>query len=128
MVVNQAREAVERYFDAFNKKDSKLVSKTLHYPHIRIDPAGRIKITENEHDAKTSHEQVFNLLSQRDEWLYSKLDSIEEIHESSVKVHFRLVYSRYRSDGSKISMNDSLWIVTLRDGEWKILARSSYAS
>ena len=87
-----------------------------------------MKIAMNELDSKTSNEWVFNKLLQRDEWAYSKLDSIEVVHESSVKVHFRLVYSRYRADDSKISENNSLWIVTLRDGDWKILARSSYAS
>jgi hypothetical protein len=128
MVVNQAREAVERYFAAFNKKDSELVSKTLHYPHFRIDPEGRIKIAMNELDAKTSHDWIFDKLIQRDEWSYSRLESIEVVHESSVKVHFKLIFSRYRADDSKISESNSLWIITLRDGEWRVLARSSYAS
>jgi hypothetical protein len=128
MVVNHAREAVDFYFEAFNKKDSELITKALHYPHFRIDPQGRIKILMNEFDAQTSHDWVFDKLLGRDEWEYSKLDSIEVVHESSVKVHFRLVFSRYRADDSKISESNSLWIVTFRDGEWKILARSSYAS
>ena len=56
MVVNQARAAVEFYFEAFNKKDSELISQALHYPHYRIDPEGQIRIIEDEQDAKNRHD------------------------------------------------------------------------
>jgi hypothetical protein len=128
MAVDDAGGAVEFYFQAFNKKDSELVTQALHYPHIRIDPEGRISVLMNEFDAKKSHDWIFNELIERDEWDYSTLDYIEVVHKSPVKVHFKILFGRYRSDDTKISVNNSLWIVTLRDGEWKILARSSYAS
>jgi hypothetical protein len=82
----------------------------------------------NEFDAKTNHEWVFDKLLVRDEWEYSTLDSIDVVHESSIKVHFRLVFSRFRADDSKISESNTLWVITNRDGEWKVLARSSFAS
>jgi len=44
-----------------------------------------------------------------------------------VKVHFEVVFSRYKADGSKYATYQSLWIVTQRDGTWGVQARSSFA-
>ena len=44
-----------------------------------------------------------------------------------VKVHFEVVFSRYKADGSKYATYQSLWIATKKDGAWGIQARSSFA-
>lgn len=60
-------------------------------------------------------------------WSHSSLDSVEVVHESDVKVHFKIEFSRYKDDGSKYAVHESLWVVTRRDDKWGIFARSSYA-
>jgi hypothetical protein len=127
MVVSQARKAIESYFDAFNKRDSKAIAQTLHFPHIRINSEGRINIMMDPMDVVQFNEMVVNVFLERDDWAYSTLDSVEVVHESDVKVHFRIVFSRFKKDDSRYAVINSLWIVTLRDDEWKILARSSYS-
>ena len=45
----------------------------------------------------------------------------------AIKVHFDVVFSRYKADGTKYATYQSLWIVTLKDGNWGVRARSSFA-
>ena len=45
----------------------------------------------------------------------------------AVKVHFEVVFSRYKADGTKYATYQSLWIVTQKDGQWGVQARSSFA-
>jgi hypothetical protein len=45
----------------------------------------------------------------------------------ATKVHFDVVFSRYKADGSKAATYQSLWIVTKKDGQWGVQARSSFA-
>jgi hypothetical protein len=127
MAVIEARKAVELYFQYFNEKNSNGIPNTIHFPHVRIDPEGRINILKDKAEARQSHDMVFSKLVERDGWSHSTLDSIEGVHESDVKVHFKIEFSRYKSDDTRYSVCKSLWIISLRDGEWKILARSSYA-
>ncbi len=44
-----------------------------------------------------------------------------------VKVHFEVVFSRYKADGTKYATYQSLWVSTRKDGRWGIQARSSFA-
>ena len=44
-----------------------------------------------------------------------------------VKVHFEVVFSRYKADGSKYATYQSLWMVTNKAGVWGVQARSSFA-
>jgi hypothetical protein len=46
---------------------------------------------------------------------------------NTTKVHFDDVFSRYKADGSKAATYQSLWIVTKKDGQWGVQARSSFA-
>jgi hypothetical protein len=78
-------------------------------------------------ESKLRHDAAFNYLAEREGWDHSTLDLVKGIHESDVKVHFKIEFSRYRADGIKYATHQSLWIVTKEDDHWGILARSSYA-
>jgi hypothetical protein len=45
----------------------------------------------------------------------------------AIKVHFDVAFSRYKADGAKYATYQSLWIVTKKDGQWGVQARSSFA-
>jgi hypothetical protein len=122
----EAAKAVENFFEAFNAHDGEAYLKTLHFPHIRINGAGRVNIVQNPSDIRPLKD-VLAFLAEKEGWSRSTLDSREVVHAAEHKVHFNIQFSRYRSDGSKYAVHKSLWIVTSKDGRWGVQARSSYA-
>jgi hypothetical protein len=99
MTAVEARKAIESFFTAFNNRDGDALQKTMHFPHVRINGQGRMSMIMDEYD----------------------------VHESDVKVHFKIEFSRYKDEGAMYAVHESLWVVTRRDDQWGILARSSYA-
>jgi hypothetical protein len=123
----EARKAMEAFFVAFNARDSEGLQKTMHFPHLRISGQNRISIRMNPVESKMLHDAAFDFLNKREGWDHSSLDMVEVVHESDVKVHFKIEFSRYKADSVKYATHKSLWIVTKEDDHWGILARSSYA-
>ena len=122
----EARQAVENFFTAFNNHDSEAHLQTLHFPHIRINGQGQVRIAQTASDFPPLS-TTLPYLNQKEGWHHSTLDSAEVIHASEVKVHFNIQFSRYKADGTKYAVHKSLWIVTLKEGRWGVQARSSYA-
>jgi hypothetical protein len=125
---NPAREAaarapVDAFFKAFNARDNEALKKTLHYPHVRINEAGGVNVWKDASEAGTN----FDGLTRSEGWARSTLDSVVMRQNDAVKVHFDVVFSRYKADGTRYATYQSLWIVTLKDGQWGVQARSSFA-
>jgi hypothetical protein len=118
-----ARAPIEAFFKAFNARDNDALKKTLHYPHVRINEQGGVNVWRDASEAGTN----FDGLTRSEGWARSSLDSVTMRQNDPVKVHFEVVFSRYKADGSKYATYQSLWIVTLRDGNWGVQARSSFA-
>jgi hypothetical protein len=122
----EAAETIKTYFAGFNAHDNQIYIKTHHFPHIRINDEGRVSIMRDA--AKfLPLEDVLAQLTQTEGWHHSTLDSMEVIHASEHKVHFKIQFSRYKADGTKYGVYNSLWILTKKDNSWGIQARSSYA-
>ncbi len=66
-------------------------------------------------------------LTRSEGWARSTLDSVTMRQNDAVKVHFDVVFSRYKADGTKYATYQSLWIVTKKDDGWGVQARSSFA-
>jgi hypothetical protein len=118
-----ARAPIEAFFAAFNARDNEALKKTLHYPHVRINEAGGVNIWRDASEAGTN----FDALARSEGWARSSLDSVVMRQNDAVKVHFDVVFSRYKVEGTKYATYQSLWIVTLKDGAWGVQARSSFA-
>jgi hypothetical protein len=118
-----ARAPIEAFFKAFNARDNDALKKTLHYPHVRINEAGNVNVWRDASEAGTN----FEGLTRSEGWARSSLDSVTMRQNDQVKVHFEVVFSRYKTDGSKYATYQSLWIVTSVNGEWGVQARSSFA-
>jgi hypothetical protein len=118
-----ARAPIEAFFKAFNARDNDALKKTLHYPHVRINETGTVVVWKDAAEAGTN----FEGLTRAEGWAKSSLDSVTMRHNDPVKVHFEVVFSRYKADGSKYATYQSLWIVTNVNGEWGVQARSSFA-
>jgi hypothetical protein len=119
----EARAPIDAFFKAFNARDNDALKKTLHYPHVRINEAGGVNIWRDASEAATN----FDGLTRSEGWARSTLDSVEMRQNDAIKVHFDVVFSRYKADGTKYATYQSLWIVTLKDGQWGVQARSSFA-
>ena len=119
----QARAPIDAFFKAFNARDNDALKKTLHYPHVRINEAGGVNIWKDASEAATN----FDGLTRAEGWSRSSLDSVTMRQNDAIKVHFEVVFSRYKADGTKYASYQSLWIVTMKDGQWGVQARSSFA-
>lgn len=118
-----ARAPIDAFFKAFNARDNEALKRTLHYPHVRINEQGRVNTWPTAADAATN----FDALTRSEGWARSSLDSVTMRANDAVKVHFEVVFSRYKADGTKYATYQSLWIVTFQDGGWGVQARSSFA-
>ena len=63
-------------------------------------------------------ETDFDLLRQAEGWDHSTLDLVEEVHVSEEKVHYKVVSSRPRSDGTAYRTGPALYIFTRQNGHW----------
>jgi hypothetical protein len=120
---SEARAPIEVFFKAFNARDNEALKKTLNYPHVRINEAGAVNIWKDASEAGTN----FDGLAKNEGWARSSLDSVTMRQHDEVKVHFEVVFSRYKADGTKYATYQSLWVSTKKDGKWGIQARSSFA-
>jgi hypothetical protein len=122
-VERDARAPIEAFFKAFNARDNEALKKTLHYPHVRINEVGGVNVWRDASEAGTN----FDGLTRSEGWARSSLDSVTMRQHDDVKVHFEVVFSRYKADGTKYATYQSLWVSTKKDGAWGIQARSSFA-
>ena len=118
-----ARAPIEAFFKAFNARDNDALKLTLNFPHVRINEAGGVNIWKDASEAGTN----FDGLAKSEGWARSSLDSVTMRQNDPVKVHFEVVFSRYKADGTKYATYQSTWIVTSKDGAWGVQARSSFA-
>lgn len=118
-----ARAPIEAFFKAFNARDDEALKRTLHYPHVRINEAGGVNVWKDASEANTN----FDGLTRSEGWARSSLDSVVMRQNDAIKVHFEVAFSRYKADGTNYASHQSLWIVTQKDGQWAVQARSSFA-
>jgi len=114
---------VNAYMHSFNEKNVAGTNEALHFPHIRFARGG-VHIIENPDSIPNDFFERFAI---SDGWFCSRWDYRRAIQSCPDKVHFAVQFTRYREDGSVIGRYPSMWIVTLRDGQWGVVARSSFA-
>lgn len=88
-------------------------------------------MTESEEQAMQLLDEWMRTFNARDlaaiGWHHSEWDHRKIIHTSDDKIHFDTCFTRYREDGSKIGVYESIYIVTKQDGHWGVQGRSSFA-
>ena len=122
--IADARSALESFMNAVNAEDTHAIkTRWFHFPHVRIH-SGKITLMNSADDYVSP---VITRQGQAAEWARSTWDYIEAIDSGPEKVHFRVQFSRFRSDDSLIGSYKSLYIVAFKEGRWAIQARSSWA-
>jgi hypothetical protein len=115
-------ETLDNFMAALNAYDAAAMEATMHFPHLRF-AGGKIKIYEA---PGSNPMDLFTKLRSEDNWKYSIWDERELIQFNEKKAHYALSYTRYRDDDSVIGVYESLYIITLIDGNWRIQVRSSF--
>jgi hypothetical protein len=115
-------ETLDHFMAALNAYDAAAMDATMHFPHLRF-AGGQLKIYEA---PGSNPMDLFTKLRNEDNWKYSTWDERELIQFNDRKAHYALSYTRYREDDSVIGVYESLYVITLIDGNWKIQARSSF--
>jgi hypothetical protein len=120
-----ARAAIDGFMAAFNAEDAEAIrSRWFHFPHVRFH-SGEVTLMQRPEDF---HNLVWSRAGQAKDWTRSAWDYVETIDAGPDKVHFRVQFTRYRTDGSPIGSYRSLYIVTFQNGRWGIQGRSSWAA
>jgi hypothetical protein len=120
-----ARAAMDGFMVAFNARDVEAIrTRWFHFPHVRFH-SGTVTVMQRPEDY---HNLVWNSDGQSAGWQRSAWDHVEAIDAGPDKVHFRVQFTRFRTDGTAIGSYRSLYIVTLQNGRWAIQGRSSWAA
>ena len=117
---DEARQAVQRFIEAWNTRDPAAFAATLQYPHVRptADSGGRVFADAAAYAAGVDFDQVLAT-----GWDRTRLDSARVVHIGDGQAHVAGRYTRLRADGSAIWSNQILYVVTETDAGVGIQAR-----
>lgn len=121
MSESEARRAIEAHRDALNARDLAAIRAAMHFPHARI-AQGRMQLWLSPEDFPAPFDRL-----DHEGWHHSDFVWAKPSHVGEDKVHYDLLVSRHRADGTTYLTFRSLWIVTRIDGRWGIQFRSSAA-
>ena len=121
----QAVAAVERFIAAWNTRDPAAFAATLHYPHVRPEPAGGAAVyaTPADYAATVDFAAV-----EKTGWVKTRLDSARVVQLGPGKAHVAGQWTRVRADDSPILTNQVSYVVTESNGSIGIQARFSAGS
>ena len=115
-----ARAALEEYFLAWNAADNVGIAAASNFPRLSLGRNGQVVVREGPDEIATD----FDLFRQAEGWDHTTLDLIEAVQVSTDKVHFKVVISRRRQDGTAYRTAPGLYVVTRQDGHWGLQLQS----
>ncbi len=121
-VHQQCLDTLDRFMAALNAHDAAAMDKEMHFPHVRL--ANDLVTVYPQ--AGSNPMDLFVRLQAADDWKWSEWGRRDLVQFSEVKAHYALSYTRFRSNGSIIGEYDSLYVLSLSEGRWGVLARSSF--
>ncbi|MDE0451610.1 MAG: hypothetical protein OXI90_07570 [Gammaproteobacteria bacterium] len=109
-----------RFFEGTNSRDSRRVTDTLNYPHVRISARGNPNIVRHRetHTGRMSFDPLIST-----GWDHTVGMEPEVLHVAQRKVHLKGGWTRYDRDGRPIMSNMVTYIATLADGRWGLQSR-----
>lgn len=117
-----ALDAVSAFMKAWNSHDPKSLAATLHYPHVRLGD-GLVEIW------KTADEYLAGPEPGRQRtWYQTRLDQSKAVQVTANGVNVTVSFSRLGRDGRVLSADEGVFLVVLREGVWKLQARSTMGS
>jgi len=114
--------SLDRWMIALNAHDVDAMDKELHFPHVRL-AEGRLVVYER---PGSNPMDLFTSLIQKSNWDHSTWTKRVPVQSSDSKVHWAVEYKRFTKDEQLIGTYDSLYVMTLKNGNWKTQIRSSF--
>jgi hypothetical protein len=117
-------QVLDEFIDALNARNPKRLATACNFPHVRFSTSG-MKIWRT--DEEFGRDGDLAGIPLEGEWHHTSWDARNTLQASSEKLHVAVTFTRYTSNGAKISTFNSLYIVTKRKGHWGVQIRSSFA-
>jgi hypothetical protein len=111
-----------QWMAALNRHDARGMDALMHFPHVRI-ASDKVVVYEG---SGNNPMDLFDRLQAQDGWHHSEWNETKLVQSSPIKAHYAVRYTRYRADNSVIGIYDSLYVLTLKNGEWRVQCRSSF--
>lgn len=111
-------QAVTAFFAAWNSHDPQAVAAAIHYPHVRIAD-GQVEVWRTPQAILTGAEA-----GRQRTWYQTRVDKVEVAQTTANGVNLTVTISRIGRDGTVLSTDGGVFLVALRDGTWKVQARS----
>lgn len=121
MSEQKARETIEAYIEAFNSQDAEAMTQYLNFPFSWIINSVVRPVPTAADFVSPTVEMI-----KREGWHHTALELVEPVQVWDKKAHFKIIYSRFRADGTKYMTHEALWIVTRSKGHWGIQCMSLY--
>jgi hypothetical protein len=117
-----ALKAVTAFFDAWNAHDQDRLAATLHYPHVRVAD-GMVEIWRTAAEYLAGPEP-----GRQRTWFKTRVDESLVAQVTATGANITVRFSRLGRDGSVLSSDAGVFLAVVRDGVWKIQARSTFGS
>ncbi len=111
-------QAVTTFFTAWNSHDPQALAASLHYPHVRIAD-GQVEVWRAPQAILTGAEA-----GRQRTWYQTRVDKVAAVQTTSNGVNLTVTLSRLGRDGTVLSTDEGVFLVALREGSWKVQARS----
>ena len=113
------RDAVTAFLKAWNAHNASAVADAIHYPHVRIAD-GLVEVWHSKDEFLAGSEP-----GRQRTWYQIRVDEMKVVQTTSNGVNLTVTISRLGRDGRVLSTDEGLFLVALRDGSWKVQARST---
>lgn len=117
-----AAAAVTAFFTAWDTHDAPAVAATLHYPHVRVAD-GQVEIWKSAAAYLDGPEP-----GRQRTWYRTRIDGTAVVQTSVNGSNVTVSFTRLGRDGHELSKDEGVYLAVLRDGAWKIQARSTMGS
>lgn len=114
----QARAAVVSYFEAFNSHDPQRLADAIHIPHVRIAGVD-VEYWQTRENFMNGTEP-----GRQRTWAETRFENLQVVQATANSANVTLRYTRYNTQGQELSEYEALFLVVLREDEWKVQARS----
>lgn len=112
------RDAVTAFLAAWNAHDPERAAASIHYPHVRIAD-GQVEVWKAAEQFLAGTEP-----GRQRTWFQTRVDDMTVAQTTANGVNLTVKISKLGRDGRVLSTDEGLFLVALRDGSWKVQARS----
>lgn len=116
---DRALEAVHAFVQAMNSHDPERLADAVHYPHVRLAD-GAVSWWES----RASFVQGPEPGRQRT-WTETRIERAHAVQVTERGANVALAYARLSPSGKVLTEYEAVYLVTLRNGAWKVQARST---